>query len=497
MKPIPAEYLENCANPGKISEITYGRKKFLLYTPIYPSGRILYLIHGGGGDEHSFFRPAFRNMVDHMIAKGDLEPMYIVTPCFYDPDETDKTPGSSGVAVRKFGKELREEIIPLAEKTIGISFDREHRAISGFSMGGVTTWYAMLQSLDLFYWFLPLSGDCWACGEKGGGDHPQETADELAAAVERQGCLDFRIHALTGSKDIAYPNLDPQIQAMRKLPIFADRLRYDVLEDGVHDYETIFRYLFNALPRVFIPTYDLRQDLYIPASMGKLYGVFQHPDKAPALIILSHGFNGNHMGNQDFADFFTSQGFATFCLDFCGGGMHSRSEGRYEEMSVLTEAEDLSAVIDYFRPQFPVIFLWGASQGGFISSCVAAKRPGDVKAMAIEFPAYVLQEDSRKRLAEVAAEDGTIPNMGVQISRKYNLDAVSFDIYDVLPGYTGDVLIQHGDQDRLVPQSYSERAAKAFPAAELIILPGEGHGFRGRARQEAMERELAFFRKHL
>ena len=58
------------------------------------------------------------------------------------------------------------------------------------------------------------------------------------------------------------------------------------------------------------------QELYIPASMGNLFGIYQHPEGAPALIILSHGFNGNHLGNQDYADFFTSRGFATFCLDF-------------------------------------------------------------------------------------------------------------------------------------------------------------------------------------
>ena len=164
-------------------------------------------------------------------------------------------------------------------------------------------------------------------------------------------------------------------------------------------------------------------------------------------------------------------------------------------MTVLTEAEDLNAVIDYFRPQFSEIFLWGASMGGFISSYVAAHRPQDVKALAIEFPAYVLQDDAKKR----ANPDGTFPEtysaMNTQISRKFNETAVSFDIYDVIGMYTGDVLIQHGDQDFLVPMSYSQRAAEVFPSAELVVLPGQGHGFRDAGRAEAMERELAFFQK--
>ena len=252
MKQIPQEYLAACADAGRVERLDYGEKFALLYTPAKPARDILYLIHGGGGDQYDFFRPEFLNMVDHMIADGRLAPLYIVSPCFYDPKETDKTPASSGVAVKKFIGELRERVVPLAEGRLGRAFERGNRAIGGFSMGGVTTWYAFMEALDLFRWFLPLSGDCWACGETGGGKHPEQTAKALADAVARQGQADFSIHAVTGSKDIAFPNLDAQIRAMGAYPeLFGDRLRYDVMEGGVHDYPTIFRYLYNALPGLF------------------------------------------------------------------------------------------------------------------------------------------------------------------------------------------------------------------------------------------------------
>ena len=73
--------------------------------------------------------------------------------------------------------------------------------------------------------------------------------------------------------------------------------------------------------------------------------------------------------------------------------------------------------------------------------------------------------------------------------------AVSFEIYDVIGGYTGPVLLSHGDQDRIVPLRYSERAAKVFPRVEFVVVPGQGHGYRGEARDEAMARELAFFKR--
>ena len=251
MKTVPVGFRAPCSAPGTVTSLAYGAKHVLLYTPAREAGRILYLIHGGGGDQYAFFCPDFLNMVDHMIAGGLMASVYLVSPCFYDPKETDKTPASSGVAVEKFPTELREEILPLVEGAAGKTFTRAQRAIGGFSMGGVATWYAFLQAADLFGLYLPMSGDCWAMGEKGGGSHPAETAEKLAEAWARQGSPEVRIHAATGTADIAFPNLDPQLRAMQALPAFRDRLVYSLLEGGVHDYETIFRYLYNLLPEEY------------------------------------------------------------------------------------------------------------------------------------------------------------------------------------------------------------------------------------------------------
>ena len=247
-------------------------------------------------------------------------------------------------------------------------------------------------------------------------------------------------------------------------------------------------------------TEEVNEALSIPASLGNLYGELHIPASASPvpLIILSHGFGGNHTNHQDYTDFFFSYGYATFSLDFCGGGWGSKSDGTMLEMSVLTEATDLNAVIDYFKdnPRFSSLFLMGFSQGGFVSSYVAAQRPQDVDALILEYPAYVLQDDARQRMGA----DGSFPEtsniMGMKIGRIYSDDAVSFDIYDVIPAYTGDVLILHGDRDGIVPLEYSERAAEVFPHAQLIVMPGQGHGFSGASRQGAMEKELEFIQQH-
>ena len=252
MREIPAAYLQPCEHPGTLEKVPYGDKYSLVYRPQGETDRIMYLIHGGGGNQETFFRPAFKNLVDHMIDSGELEPLLIVCPTYYDDTDTDRSPGRSGVAVKRFIPEFREQVIPSAERYLGLKPDRMHRAVGGFSMGGVTTWYAFMEMLDLFYWYVPMSGDCWALGEKGGGDHPQETAGLMVKAAKEQGGLPFRIRAVTGTKDIAFPNLDPQIKAMQAHPeVFGESMTYQTLEGGVHDYETIFRYLYNILPELF------------------------------------------------------------------------------------------------------------------------------------------------------------------------------------------------------------------------------------------------------
>ena len=98
---------------------------------------------------------------------------------------------------------------------------------------------------------MPMSGDCWICGERGGGLHPRQTAGLMAETARGR---DFYLHALIGDKDIAFPNLDPQMQALKEYPDvfrFGVNTRYDVLKGGVHDYPDIRRYIFNALPAFF------------------------------------------------------------------------------------------------------------------------------------------------------------------------------------------------------------------------------------------------------
>ncbi len=230
----------------------------------------------------------------------------------------------------------------------------------------------------------------------------------------------------------------------------------------------------------------------------QIYGELYLPDGAAPypLVILSHGFGGNHRNCEAYAQAFASHGMAAYVFDFIGGGWGSQSDGEMIEMSVLTEAADLNAVLDQLKAREDIddrrIFLFGESQGGFVSTYVAGTRPEDVAGLIALYPAYVLQDDSRK----LAPDENNIPEtvniMGSTVGAIYLRDAMSFDIYEVMAGYTGKTLIIHGTADSIVPISYSERAVTVLPDAELIRIDRANHGFWGGDQEEAAEMAVQF-----
>ena len=71
------------------------------------------------------------------------------------------------------------------------------------------------------------------------------------------------------------------------------------------------------------------------------------------------------------------------------------------------------------------------------------------------------------------------------------------DVYEKMAHFSGHVCLFHGAKDGVVPLSYSERAAEAYPDSELIVFPEEGHGFSPQAMQDVNRRLLERIRSGL
>ncbi len=275
--PIPREMYAPCGQPGTLRRFWYesrGRQKnALVYLPHgYDQGTedypVLYLMHGGGGDSDEFFGgpeggTALKTLLDNAIATGYVRPMIVVTPSYM----IEGVPGARreiGEAVQlthRFPEEFRQDLLPAVQAHFRTVEDRRARAFGGFSMGGETTWSIMAQAVDLVWCLLPLSGDYWAVGLKGGKDYPAETADALIASIAERGVRpgDYRVLPCTGDKDIAYEALDPMVHELaRRQPWFTlgetpeeGSLCYCLKPDGWHTYDDIYEYLWLMLPHLF------------------------------------------------------------------------------------------------------------------------------------------------------------------------------------------------------------------------------------------------------
>lgn len=279
---VPNEYRQESDQPGSIVSLSYealnqnndkDQKKLNVYLPYgYDASdsnkkyNVLYLMHGGGENENLVFggpgqSKELKKILDNMIAKGDIEPLIVVTPTIYG--------GKNDTAL--FHEELINNIVPLVETKYrtyaksasleDIKASRSHRAFGGFSMGSVTTWYTFIHCLDYFKYYMPLSGDSWVLGQSAGSSKAKETAEYLAKIAKDAGYKpqDYYIFSATGNLDIAYPNMKPQIEAMKQLTdsfIYSSDVKkgnfYFIVGDGgTHAWNWVNQYIYDILPDLF------------------------------------------------------------------------------------------------------------------------------------------------------------------------------------------------------------------------------------------------------
>jgi dienelactone hydrolase len=230
----------------------------------------------------------------------------------------------------------------------------------------------------------------------------------------------------------------------------------------------------------------------------EVYGVSYMPEnkKKCPVVIFSHGFNGL---NNDFvmdSEFLTSNGVGAYCFDFCGGSTKSKSDLNTSEMSIFTEKEDLSAVIDTIKNWENVdadnIFLFGASQGGLVTTLVADDYVEDIKGILLLFPALCIADDWNRKFPTLESIPDTQDLWGVTLGRVFFETIHGYNVFEHIGKFHKNVLIFHGDEDGVVALEYGERASKLYPNASIEVFQGEGHGFSEAGNKRVAEMTLEF-----
>jgi len=156
---------------GSLNRVWYNsptlgmNRRMLVYTPAgyekstekYP---VLYLLHGGSIDEEGWTTMGKAHLIlDNLIAQGKAKPMIIVMPNGYANQNA--APGE-GPALKNveapgmafsygaFEKSLVNDLIPFIESVYRVNSNKENRAITGLSMGGMHSFNTTLNNPDLF-----------------------------------------------------------------------------------------------------------------------------------------------------------------------------------------------------------------------------------------------------------------------------------------------------------------------------------------------------------
>ncbi len=211
------------------------------------------------------------------------------------------------------------------------------------------------------------------------------------------------------------------------------------------------------------------------------------------VAIVSHGFMANSSTVVQYAKLLARMGYAAYCFDFCGGCvLMGKSDGATTDMSAITETKDLKAVIAYAASLSYTdesnITLMGCSQGGFVSSLVAAELDEEISKLVLFYPAFSIPDDARNgkmMFAEFDPENipETIYCGPMKLGKCYVADVIDMDPFAEIVSYSGDVLIVHGTDDAIVDLSYAERAYEAYNSrdcdgvVEFEIIDGAGHMF--------------------
>jgi enterochelin esterase family protein len=160
---------------GTVSAIWYSSAKFgkprrtMIYTPPgYEAGTarypVLYLLHGGMGDEDSWVgNGRVPQILDNLIAANKILPMIVVMPNVNasqtaSADYIEEFEPQGSFFDMAFPDSLVSDLVPFVDRTFRTRPDWLNRAVAGLSMGGAHALWAAFRHPGTFAWVESMSG---------------------------------------------------------------------------------------------------------------------------------------------------------------------------------------------------------------------------------------------------------------------------------------------------------------------------------------------------
>ena len=221
--------------------------------------------------------------------------------------------------------------------------------------------------------------------------------------------------------------------------------------------------------------------LHVPAGRETVAG-------CPA-VVLCHGMESTKEGtkHQALAARLTALGYVCLRFDFSYVG---ESEGRFEDITISGEVEDLGGAIDFLAARgvdtFGVI---GSSLGGTVAVLFAGADPR-VRALvtiaAVSLPLGILQRMDQAAV-EAWRRTGVRGEGESRLRRDFLDDLEHVDVIAAARAVTAATLVTHGDADHVVPVGDAYALFEALPEPKaLAITPACDHRYSDPAHLDAL-----------
>ena len=238
------------------------RRMYVYTPPGYETSKakypVIYLLHGGGGDEEGWVSRGRANYIlDNLIASKEAVPCIIVITNG-NPDAVsaplDKplnakpadVSGIGGMASMRFEQSLVKDVIPYVEKNYRVIADADHRALTGFSMGGYQTQNITNANPTMFKYIGVMSMGLFS--SFGNNPNPNYDKDKHVAQLKALIAANPKYYWIgIGKTDFLYKT----VTELRKLYDEVG-LKYTYREsDGSHTWKEWRLYLAELAPKFF------------------------------------------------------------------------------------------------------------------------------------------------------------------------------------------------------------------------------------------------------
>jgi enterochelin esterase family protein len=254
---VPHGILEEIWYPSPTLKLT--RLMYIYTPPGYRESKVnypvLYLLHGGGGDEGGWIAQGRApQILDNLLAQGKIKPMIVVMTNGNPTDAAAPMVGAKKATVDpsnpmnmgsgKFEESLVKDVIPFIDKNYRTLANKDNRAVTGLSMGGIQTMNLAFNYSEMFSWFGVMSMGLVDMSRFGVKDDPELRKKNL----EKLRASKVKLYWIAcGKQDFVYKGA----QDLRKF-LDDNKFPYEYREsDGGHTWPEWRIYLSEFAPKLF------------------------------------------------------------------------------------------------------------------------------------------------------------------------------------------------------------------------------------------------------